>query len=244
MKVKLFEVLELDSFHEVDVVAGSKGLSKAVENIYVMEVPDIASYIDRDGLLFTTLFPIIDNKEAMKNFIPELSKNGLAGVAIKLGRYIDSIPRYMIDQAEELSFPILLLPTTANFSLLTNEILTKLLGMKTKELEFRETISNKLQNLLLSGADIKDLVSYVSRLTHMDILVVSDQLKIVESSFKNNPESFEIFEKRFLKSISANSETYSKDVDCLAIDGKKYTEENLVVRSIDAGNKTMGYLVV
>lgn len=244
MKIKLFEILKLDGFQDVKVIAGSKGLSNNVENAYVMEVPDIVSYIDRDGLLFTTLYPIIDDKEALESFIPKLNESGLAGLAIKLGRYIDDIPPYMIEQAEDLSFPLLLLPESANFSVLTNEILTKLLGIKTKELEFRDNISNQFHNLLLSGADIKDLISYVSRITYMDIFVIDNHLNFIESSTKDNPEVFEFHDEKVSDRLSSIQNRNLSDTMYLKIDENNYGKEDLIIHSIDAERKTMGYLII
>jgi len=244
MKVQLFEILELDAFKKVDVIAGSEGLSKEVEDAYVMEVPDIISYIGSGGLLFTTLYPIINDKEALENFIPKLNDQGLAGVAIKPGRYVANIPFYMIEQAEELSFPLLLLPDTANFSMLTNEILTKLLGMKTEELEFRNNISKKFYNLLLNGGDIKDLISYVSKLACMEMFVANDQLNFIDSSTKESPTTFEFSIEEISERSSTKVNKHQNDSTSLIIDEEKYDKNDLIIHSIDAGRKTMGYLII
>ena len=242
-ELKLYEVVELESFKNVQVITGEKGLNNRVDNVYVMEVPDITSYIDKDGLLLTTLFPIIKSQEALEKFIPELIQSGLAGVAIKLGRYIESIPSFMIEQAEKSDFPILLLPSTANFSILTNDVLMNLLGMKTKELEFRESISNKLHTLMLSGADISDLVTYVSQLTNMDIIVLSSQLKYIESSLLKEPETFQVEEEILYCYESDSSKEGLPDI-FLRIDDRAYSQNDLIIHSIDAGQKRMGYLVL
>ncbi|GAA0360785.1 PucR family transcriptional regulator [Alkalibacterium iburiense] len=243
MKVKLSEILKLDSFHDVKVVAGREGLFNAVENVYVMEVPDIVSYIDKEGLLFTTLFPIADDQYAMENFIPNLSNNKLSGVAIKLGRYVEKIPEFMIEQADRLSFPILTLPSSANFSLLSNDILTRLIGSKTKELEFRESISNKLHNLLLSGADIKDLVSYVALITNIDIIVISDQLKVIETTLEKDSELFEISEKQIIDFDIKNIINIDNK-EPIIINDKINSKKDLNIQTIIAGNKVMGYLIL
>lgn len=243
LKVTLNEILKLESFHDVKVAAGNKGLNNIIENVYVMEVPDISTYVDEGGLLFTTLYPIVDDETAMENFIPELKKLGLAGVAIKVGRYIQEIPSYMLNQADELSFPLLQLPSSSNFSLLSNDILTELLGKKTKELEFRESISSKLHTLLLSGADITDLLSYVSVVTSMDIVIISEQLKFVESSLNDDTVEFNVIEPDFY-SKNIKSTDYLDESPCLQFEGKTYTRNNVMIQPIDAGEKILGYIIL
>lgn len=49
MKVTVREILNLELFREVEVMAGHNGLDKEVENVYVMEVPDISAYVSEGG---------------------------------------------------------------------------------------------------------------------------------------------------------------------------------------------------
>ena len=243
MEVQLSEIMCLDSFENVQLVTGEKRISNRVDNVYVMEVPDIAPYIGENGLLLTTLYPIIKDDQAMKKFIPDLIQHKVAGVAIKLGRYINEIPNFMIEQARENDFPILLLPATANFSILTNDILTKLLGMKTKELEFRESVSNKLHALMLSGGDIKELTKYVSELVEMDIIVLSHQFKYIESSFLVDEEQIEMNEEE-LQINRGDLTRFNSDETVMTLKGKRYQKKSLLLQSIEAGGQSIGYILL
>src|SRR5690625_4704926 len=148
MYITVKDILELDEFKEVEIVAGSSGLNRRVKDVYFMEVPDIYSFIDEYGLLLTTLFPIADNQNDIKTLIPKLAEQNLAGIAIKPGRYINKIPAFMAEQADHYQFPLIKLHHDANLSTLTNQILSALLGMKTSMLEFRDRIHGQLLHLL------------------------------------------------------------------------------------------------
>lgn len=243
MRVTVNEVLKLKSFRQVKVISGVQGLNNDVGNVYVMEVPDISSYVGKNGLLFTTLYPIADDEQALKSFIPNLVDLGLSGVGIKIGRYLDEIPEYMVKQADELGLPILALPSDANLSTLTNDILTQLLGMKTKELEFRESISAKLHTLLLSGADIKDLVEYVSVITGKDIMVVSSQFKLIDSSI-NLQKNEVVVHSAALKESDSNRAALTTSVPLVSINKETYLRDELILHPIDAGEKLLGYIIL
>lgn len=243
MKVTVKEILNLNSFKEVKVIAGNLGLNKEVGNVYVMEVPDISSYVSKNGLLFTTLYPIATDEQALKSFIPNLVDLGLSGVAIKVGRYLDEIPDYMVRQADELGLPIFKLPSDANFSNLTNDILTQLLGMKTKELEFRESISAKLHTLLLSGADIKDLVDYVSMITELDIIIVSSQFKLIDASIDTKKSNVVIHSNEF-KESDTNRGLAKSNMPLVNIDDRTFLRSELILHPIDAGDKLLGYIIL
>ncbi|OEC01321.1 hypothetical protein GY31_13595 [Lysinibacillus sphaericus] len=55
MFITISDVLSMEGFEEVEVLAGEAGLSRRVENVYFMEVPDIYAYIDQNELLLTRL---------------------------------------------------------------------------------------------------------------------------------------------------------------------------------------------
>lgn len=243
MIVSIDDVMKMESFAQAEIIAGHRGTNRQIQNVYVMEVPDIFSYIDQDGLLFTTLYPIADNEEAMMSFISQLAKHKLAGVAIKLGRYIKEIPPYMIDQANQLDFPIIVLPDDANLSTLTNQILTTLLGMKTSMLEFREMISHQLHRLLLQGADLEEFVHYVAKITGGSILILDNSLSCRASSLSFNYEHLSINKGKF-QSLIDHQYTKQQLTNILKVGETSYHENQLFVQSISAGKKGLGYLVV
>ncbi|MBM7541556.1 PucR family transcriptional regulator [Amphibacillus cookii] len=243
MAVSIESILNMEAFADVRIIAGDEGISRQVQSVYVMEVPDIFSYIDQDGLLFTTLYPIADNEKAMQSFIAELSKHQLAGVAIKLGRYITEVPHYMIDQANQLQFPILVLPQDANLSTLTNHILTTLLGMKTSMLEFRETISQQLHRLLLQGASMETFVQYVSQITDGSIMILDNSLSCKASSFNRNENPLLINKDHF--QLLIDSATLSEaNQEVLMVGNEWYHVNQLFIQAISAGSKSLGYLVM
>lgn len=243
VSVSVNNILKMDAFSDVIVIAGQSGLERQVQNVYVMEVPDIFSYIDKDGLLFTTLYPIADNEAALKSFIVELAKHQLAGVAIKLGRYVPEVPAYMIEQANQLNFPILVLPNEANLSTLTNHILTTLLGMKTSLLEFREAISHQLHSLLLHGADMSQFVQYISQITGASILILDNGLNCIQSSLDYNYDQLHVDRDAFDNWANRKQYDHANQV-VLAINDKGYHANQLFIQAISAGKKGLGYLVV
>lgn len=243
MTVSVENLLKMEAFSDVRIIAGYKGTNRKIQNVYVMEVPDIFPYIDHDGLLFTTLYPIVNDDDAMKSFIPKLAELELAGVAIKLGRYIKKVPQYMINQANELNFPIIILPEDANLSILTNHILTILLGMKTNMLEFRESISHELHTLLLQGANMERFVEYISEITKASIIILDNTLNSIASSIEFNDESLDIDKESFYRFIDAPL-LRDKTQDILEMGEHVYQTNQLYIQSIAAGRKNLGYLVV
>jgi purine catabolism regulator len=240
MQTTVKDILALEVFANVNVIAGKKGLNREVSNVYFMEVPDIYKYIDENGLLLTTLFPIANDKEAIEQFIPKLVDQRLAGIAIKPGRYIDEIPPIMVEQANHFEFPLMLLPDEANLSSLANRILELLLGMKTTILEFRDGVHNKLMGLLLEGADLAQLVESLSQMIQAPAVLINQSFDLITSSL-SSPHDVVISKPKGMNSH------YVHDIEqqlCFEVGGKKYKGSNLLVSPIYASRECLGYLIV
>ncbi len=145
------DLLNLPNFAGTQVIAGSTGLDATVEDISIMEVPDIEDYVGPGDFLLTTLYPLSDSLDALGHFVTRMKRAGLSGVGVKLNRYVSSLPASSLGVADELGLPILLLPTGANFSSMINDFLKESLQKKNSELEHRNRIHEIIMNILLSG---------------------------------------------------------------------------------------------
>lgn len=96
-------------------MAGATGLDREITSVNVMEVPDIDNWIHPGDLLITTMYPLRDQQVNIETLIPRLHGKGLAGLVVKLHRYIDDLPILAIDQANDLGFPIIEIPSETSF---------------------------------------------------------------------------------------------------------------------------------
>ncbi|NBJ71066.1 MULTISPECIES: PucR family transcriptional regulator ligand-binding domain-containing protein [Clostridia] len=239
MFITVKDVLEMEKFKHVELIAGKEGLGRRVENVYFMEVPDIDAYIDANGLLLTTLYPIADNETQINSLIPRLAKQKIAGIAIKPGRYIETIPETMIKQASELDLPLIKLPDNANLSNLTNQILSELLGSRTSVLEFRDRLHQKLLHLLLEGADLSKFVNSIANIVETPVIILDNNLHCIAASIdqSNNALSFS------LNDNSAGMSLFKRNFN-VQVNNVVYKKNDLFIQPIFAGEDKFGYLVV
>ncbi|MFU0790076.1 PucR family transcriptional regulator [Virgibacillus proomii] len=239
MYITVKDVLEMERFKQVELIAGSKGLERMVENVYFMEVPDIDAYIDANGLLLTTLYPIADDETQINSLIPRLAKQKLAGIAIKPGRYIEAIPESMIKQADEFSLPLMKLPDDANLSNLTNQILSELLGSRTSVLEFRDRLHQKLLNLLLEGADLSEFVYSIANIIEAPVIILDNSLTCIVTSIDQNENNID-----FNYADHSTDSSLFKMNFTVQVNDVTYEKGDLFIQPIFAGDNKFGYLLV
>lgn len=182
------DVLGLEGFKNVRVVAGIERLSNAVSTVSLMEVPDIFPYLEEGTLVLTTLYPIMSGKDTLDGFIDKLNDCKAAGIGIKTQRYVDEIPQELIEQANSVGFPMLELPADANLSTMANQILSLSLNEHIAQLQFLNHLSTVLSELLLNDSSIEELVCTLGKLIERNVCVLDEDLvEICAASPEGNP---------------------------------------------------------
>jgi PucR family transcriptional regulator, purine catabolism regulatory protein len=153
----LREVLRTPSLEGSQVLAGAAGLGRAVTRLNVMEVPDIGPWVKPDEFLLTTAYPLRDRPDALPALVEDLDDAGLAGLGIKLGRYLDEVPPAMLAVAEARGFPLVQLPEGVSFDEILNEVLTGLLNQQAEQLARSERVHRAFLQLVLRGDGLPEI---------------------------------------------------------------------------------------
>ncbi len=235
MTTTLKDVLELKGFKKSKLIAGHKGIENIVKKATLMEVPDIINFVNEYSLIITTLYPISTNLDMMKDLIPECSKLKVSGICIKIDRYVDKIPEFMINQANELNFPIIELNNKDNLSDLVYEIINMSLDRHIESLEFRNLIHNHLMDFFLRGEEMDVLIDEFAQLIKHPVILLDNNMKILVSSKDIND-----------KDITVNTAGRNfKHIDfIIKINEKSYTSKNYIKQAIKAGKNYFGYLIL
>jgi len=162
-------------FSDHPVIAGKNGLDRLITNVNVMEVPDIYGQVRKGDLLLTTGYSIRDNILAQENLICGLAERNITAIGIKLKRYINILPKKMLEQAEEYQMPIIDLSNEINFSLVISEVLEEILYFKSKGIELAHQSSQHLTNLLIMGESLQTFMESVSNQLNRNIMLLTER---------------------------------------------------------------------
>ena len=173
--VALIELLKLPTLARARVVGGHDGLRRPVRGINVMEVPDILDWVKPDELLLTTAYPLRDDPVALDALIPRLAERGLAGIALKPGRYIKTIPTSMIEAADQHAFALIELPAEASFNEIINSVLTVILDVQTARLQRSAAIHDRFTKIALSGGGLRQIAEALAELVGRPVAIVDAQ---------------------------------------------------------------------
>lgn len=155
--ISLEQLLENHVFRGVEILGGISGISRRVTNVNVMEVPDIIDWVNPGEFLITTAYAIKDNIDILIELIPKLNEKGVAGLGIKVGRYVKELPQNIIDLADELSFPIVQVPFNVShvdvISIILDLVIEEQMGIHLRI----EKFINEVMDIMMKGGTLNEI---------------------------------------------------------------------------------------
>ena len=179
------QLLATPSLAGTTVLAGHAGLDRVVRGVNVMEVPDILAWVKPHELLLTTAFPLshtatsAQQPEQLLELITALNSQSLAALAVKLGRYLDGMPRPVLDRADELGFPILRLPDQIAFDEVLPGVFGQLLDQQNQVLAQADALHRAISAIVLGGGGLSEIAGEVSRLLTGVVLITTPDGRVL-----------------------------------------------------------------
>lgn len=166
------DLLRLPAWEGTRLVAGAAGAHRRVTGANVMEVPDIGRYVKAGEVLLTTGYAVRDDPEALLRLVRLLAAHQLAGLAVKIHRYIDEIPKAVLEAADDLSFPVLALAESASFNDMVRSVLVAVLSASAAS---TTSIRERLTTIALGGGGVTDIQRTLSSALDRDVSVIEGQ---------------------------------------------------------------------
>lgn len=199
-------------------------MQKKIDSVSFIEVPDYQNYIIKGSILLTTLYPIHDDDSAIKNLILYSHKAGVSALVIKSKRYIDSIPKEIIDIANNLDFIIIELSYDANLSLISSSISAAIYNTHSIVKNNEQKIISQLFSILYKSENFTQLIENIIQINIFDLYIEFKE-------DKNNVYT----SKDLVKKINENSSIRKKTINLLedsAIIKKDIIHENSKIATL------------
>ncbi|MFC4113624.1 PucR family transcriptional regulator [Nonomuraea zeae] len=180
--VSVGEVLGVSTLADARLIAGESGLGRIVQRLNVMEVPDILAWVKPHELLLTTGYPLRNTPQSLGRLVADLDERGLAALAIKLGRYVDELPGEMVEQADRLGFPLILLPNDVGFDDILNQVLTDILNRQAAVLARAEEAHRALVQVVLAGGGLNEVTAEVAQLLDVSVAAVDGSGRVLATA--------------------------------------------------------------
>lgn len=174
MGITVREAMNIGALRYCHVVAGHKGLERLIENITVMEVPDVILWLKGHELLVTSLYPIKDDSEAQSELVPKLVKVGASAIAIKTHRFVERVPPAIIEAGDKMNFPVIEITEDIAYIDVLTPLMKEILS-RTEETENDvEAFFQWITEMAMEGKGISNLTAAIGQYTGNPVLLESD----------------------------------------------------------------------
>ena len=177
--ISVREALSLDLVNRLQLAGGEEGLDRVIKLVNVIEVPDIMDWLLEGEFLLTTGYSFREYPELLQTLIPRMAEAGAAALAIKPKRFLSEIPPELIESANRHHIPLLEVPYDISFSEIIAPVLGVVFNQQNKILQKLEQAHEKLMELALNGAPLKELCKETGKLILNPVAIVDREGTII-----------------------------------------------------------------
>ncbi len=181
MAITVSDCLKLPSLREAKVVAGHKGLNKFVTTVSVLEYAKryalAEEYFLGNELILTGFISVKDNIEDQCEALRRLHEVGEAGVFLYyVGGFLSELHPALIETADELDFPLIVMPEKAyylRYSEVITEVLQLIFSDQQKETYYVKNILEQIAKMRERQRNIESVLRLLSDRLRCSFLLLS-----------------------------------------------------------------------
>lgn len=230
MKITLNTIMKTKLFENARLIAGKGGLDNEIKYVDVAEVPDIKKWLRKGTFLLTTGYLMKDNKKVQEKYILAFIEAGIAALGIKVGRFIDEIPDYVVEIANKKNFPIIQLPKEIAYIDVINLVLGMVLKNQSYIIDKTNRIHNQLDKLILLSKGSKSIINMINKEIKKDILLLDNNFNVLEKS--GDHKRISSFKEKIIPKLSSYKINISRKI---RIEGVNILATPVKVKDISYG---------
>jgi PucR family transcriptional regulator, purine catabolism regulatory protein len=163
------DVMRFGAFAGAKLVAGAEGLDHPIEWVRLMETPEVQP---RAGdLMFTTGFPIKDDREAQIRLVGRIADSGGAGLIVRPLPYLRKLPPEMLTEADRLNVPLFTVAADVQFVDLMSPLLERIINAEHWRLKRSIEIHRRFTELVLDGKGVNEICRTLAELLESAVVI-------------------------------------------------------------------------
>lgn len=178
------------------LIAGAEGLNREVRLVTVMEVPDFPEYMQGNVFVLTTLYALKEDQNLVGEIVAKLGNMRIAALAIKVGRFIEEVPSYVIETANKYGLPLFSMDKDITFREAISTISTEIIESQFNTFKDLNNQYEYLLSSVLKGDKIEVFVRSLGESLNCYCACVSPLGQIVAhyfpSGFQGGDEDVEL----------------------------------------------------
>lgn len=184
------EILQWDILKEARVITDTFNPETVVENITIMEAPDIGKWVDGNNILLTGLYSIYGDKRKIAEFVDSLHSGKIRALFVKVQRFVDSVPVSIIDACQKLGIALVEIPGHIRYIDIMYPVIAAIFESRVVQLNYHKQTLSALTGLALGNKGVKSIASACSGLVENPVALYDADMRCLHAT----DEAFAVIE--------------------------------------------------
>jgi len=164
----------------LELATGEDDADAPVRWVHISELPDPTPWLSGGELLLTTGIQLATDKR-QREFVRLLTGHHLAGLGFGTGFDHADLPAPLVEEANELGFPVFEVPYELPFIAITEKAFTRLVNEQYEVLQRGIAIHKRLERLVLEESGLDEVVRALAAATGGAVSVLSGRGEVISS---------------------------------------------------------------
>lgn len=174
MAVTIKKIMELNIIQEqAELLAGRDGLDNVISFVTIMEAPDFYEWVSGGEFVLTSWYAFSQKPELEKYAFTEMAKRGIAGIGIKVNRYINAVPESIQELADSYRIPVFAIQRETKFRELVLAISAEVNNYQTNILFEVDKNYQQLAKIALAQNGFDPLLQVFARKRHCSCICIT-----------------------------------------------------------------------
>ncbi len=182
MLITLGEILQWDVLEGARVVTDSFNPDTPVENITIMEAPDIGKWIDGNNILLTGLYSIYEDKRKIAEFVESLHSGKICALFVKVHRFVSRVPDPIISACQKLGIALVEIPGHIRYTSILYPVIASIFESRVVQLNYHKQTLNTLTGLALGNKGINSIALACAELVKNPVVLYDVDMKCLHAT--------------------------------------------------------------
>lgn len=211
--VRVRDIFDFNLFPGAKLLGGAKGLDNKSTLIIVLETPNGMEWMQGGEIVLTAGYAFSSSSSARESLIVHAKQSGAAAICVKEGRYFGDISATLIEQANELDIPLIVMPQSTVYSSVITEYYNHLYAIHSRDLINQNQAYFELLSIHNEQTSTQDVIEKLQKIIGHPIILKNhykeDSLLIDFDKISTTPSVRGCGKERFVRFVLKTTEILS-----------------------------------
>lgn len=169
------DLIKAGMFTDFKIIAGTKGISREVSGVSVLDSPDVDRWMRGGEFLIGSMYIFKEEPELMATLLEKLSEVNISAFGIKIDRYHTSPPESLVCKSEALGIPLIEIPLNYRWVDIIELVQEAL--FRERQHRLSNDINEKI-SIWENSWDIKKIISGLAQVLQREVYVKVPELEL------------------------------------------------------------------